>query len=279
LIAAFIAAVLVSLVASPITGAILFITYALPGAIMGYMMRKQVSIYTTLVVCGVILSITIVLEFILGLQLILGINIIDILGNLKATMISYNSLLNQQITEAADMYKKFGFDDATVRQIISDFNTLMKQIILIMPASIVAAGMILSYFNFKVVKLILGRVGYKIEDLKKFSQWKLNKKYKYILLGLTFIVLLLMTIKNQSLYIIYINVWYILQMVYAVFGLSVIIHLKGMFGDKYEIAKPVQSLMVALVVLVMFSILPYIGMFDIAADIRRLDRNIPGGAK
>lgn len=279
LIAAFIAAVLVSLVATPIVGLILFVTYAIPGAVMGYMMRKQVSVYKILVLCGLMLTLTIVLEFILGLQLILGINIIDILGNLKEAMVSYSSLINKQIAEVASMYRKFGFDEATINQVINNFNTYIKQIVLLLPASLVATGMALSYFNYKVVRLILGRIGYKIEDIHKFSEWRLSKRCRYIVLGITFIVLTLMTIKNQQLYGIYINIWFILQLIYVMLGLSVIIYFKGKLGEKYEIAKVVQNLMIVFIFLFMFSALPYIGMFDVAADIRRFYSDIPGGTR
>jgi uncharacterized protein YybS (DUF2232 family) len=279
LIAAFIAAVLVSLVVTPIVGLILFVTYAIPGAVMGYMIRKQVSVYRILVLCGLMLSLTIVLEFILGLQLILGINIIDILGNLKATMLSYSSLMNEQIAEVVNMYRKFGFDEATINQVINKTNTYTKQIVLLLPGSLVAAGMTLSYFNYKVVRLILGRIGYKIEDVHKFSEWHLSKRYRYVVIGITFIVLMLMTTKNQQLYAIYINIWYILQVTYAILGLSVIIYFKRMLGEKYEIAQVVQNLMIIFVLLFMFSALPYIGMFDVAADIRRFYSDIPGGTR
>jgi uncharacterized protein YybS (DUF2232 family) len=279
LIAAFIAAVLVSLVVTPIVGLILFVTYAIPGAVMGYMIRKQVSVYRILVLCGLMLTITIVLEFILGLQLILGINIIDILGNLKEAMLSYSSLVNKQIAEVASMYRKFGFDEATINQVINKTNTYTKQIVLLLPASLVAAGMTLSYFNYKVVGLILGRIGYKIEDVHKFSEWHLSKKYRYVVIGITFIVLMLMTTKNQQLYAIYTNIWYILQVTYAILGLSVIIYFKRMLGEKYEIAQVVQNLMIVFVLLFMFSALPYIGMFDVAADIRRFYSDIPGGTR
>lgn len=281
LIAAFIAAVLVSLVVTPIVGLILFVTFALPGAIMGYMIRNQFSIYRTLFVCGLILSITIVLECVLSLQVILGINIIDILGNLKASIISFNNILNNKIAEAAGMYKQFGLDEANVQQMINNFNVLKSQAFLLLPAGVVTAGMAICYLNFKVVKLILERAGNKIEDIKKFSEWHFSKKYRYLLLGITFIVLLLMTSPNQPLYEIYVNIWVIIQTIYVMFGLSVLMYFKGKLGEKYNIAKPVQNLIIILIILfmVMARSLPYIGIFEIAADIRRFDRNIPGGAK
>ncbi len=130
-----------------------------------------------------------------------------------------------------------------------------------------------------MVKLILGRIGYKIEDFKRFAEWSLNKKYKHVVLGITFILLLLMTAKIQFLKSIYTNIWILLWMVYMVLGLSVIAYFKEKLGEKYEIPKPVQSLMFIFSIFIMMGILPYIGLFDIAADLRRLGRTISGGAR
>jgi uncharacterized protein YybS (DUF2232 family) len=279
LIAALIAAIFVSIVATPIVGIILFVTYAFPGAIMGYMMRKQVNLYMTLVVCGLILSITIVLEFILGLQLIIGTNIIDILGNLKATMTSYSSMINTQITEIVSMYRKFGIDEDTINQVVSSFNASIKQFVLLLPGTLIATGIILSYLNFKVVKWILGRMGYKIEDVKKFSMWSIERKYRYIVLGVTFALLLINSQQMQFLYGFYTNLWVLFMLFYTVLGLSVMVYFIEQISVKYEIQRPVKALMLVGMPLLMLAILPYVGMFDIAADVRRLDRIIPGGAR
>ena len=279
LIAAFIAAVLVSLVATPIVGLILFIAYALPGATMGYMIRKKISPYRTLVVCGLIISITIVLEFVLSLELMMGIGIIEILGNLKLTVANFNSMLNKEIAEISGMYSRFGFDETAIKKIINDFNILIKQVILLLPASLIASGISLSYVNFKAVKFILGRAGYKIEDVKRFSAWRIDSRYKYIVLGITFVLLLIMSQQVQFLIGFNANAWMLMMLFYAVLGLSVTVYYIEQISEKYEIAKPVQSLMIVFVFLFMMRVLPYIGMFDIAADIRRFSRNIPGGAK
>jgi hypothetical protein len=40
-----------------------------------------------------------------------------------------------------------------------------------------------------------------------------------------------------------------------------------------------EGAILAALTAIMMGILPYIGMLDIASDIRRKDRNIPGGAR
>jgi hypothetical protein len=71
----------------------------------------------------------------------------------------------------------------------------------------------------------------------------------------------------------------LLMLFYAALGLSVVVYYIEQISQKYEIQKPVKTLMLIGLPLLLLAILPYIGMFDIAADIRRLDRNVPGGAR
>ncbi|MDF2890275.1 MAG: conserved rane protein of unknown function [Clostridia bacterium] len=279
LIAAFIAALLVSLIATPIVGIILFATYAIPGAVMGYMLRKRFSPYMTLTVCSLLLAITAVLQFVLSLELILGIDIIDIIWNLNAVVNNYYNQIYHQASQIAEMYKTLGLGEAEIKQALEQVAAAMKEVKRLMPAGFLFAGVMGSFINFKTVKMILNRMGYKIEDINKFSQWSLNKTGRNILLGITFIVLFFMYTKLQVFGSLLTNIWAALLLVYVILGLSVLVYFKEELGEKYEIPKPVQNLVFVFLVLLMVGILPYIGMFDIASNIRRKDRNIPGGAR
>jgi uncharacterized protein YybS (DUF2232 family) len=279
LIAALIAALLVSLIATPIVGIILFATYAIPGAVMGYMLRKKFSPYMTLSVCSLLLAVTAVFQFVLSLELILGIDIIDILGNLNAVVNNYYNQIYNQASEIAEMYKALGLGEAEIKQALEQVAAAMKEVKQLMPVGFLFAGVMGSFINFKTVKLILNRMGYKIEDINRFSQWSLSKTNRIILLVITGIVLLFMYTNAEALGSLLTNIWAGLMFVYVILGLSVIVYFKEKLGEKYEIPKPVQNLMLVFLVLIMMGILPYIGMFDIASDIRRKDRNIPGGAR
>ncbi|OGO76819.1 MAG: hypothetical protein A2Y23_09095 [Clostridiales bacterium GWB2_37_7] len=279
IVAAFIAAILISIIVTPIVGIILFVTYAIPGAVMGYMLRKRYSPYKTLTVCSLMLAVTAVLEFILGLELILGISIFEIVGNLNAVTNDYYSQIYNQAAQAAEMYKKFGLGETEVKQVMEQMSALLKQATKLMPIGFLFAGITGSYINFKAVKLILNRMGYKIEDINRFSQWRLDKVNRTILIGITFITLLLMYVNAQAASDLLTNIWLVLMLVYVILGLSVTKYFIEKLGERYEIPAPVQGIMLVFLLFIMLGILPYIGMFEIAADIRRLDRNIHGGVR
>jgi len=279
LIAAFIAAVLVSLIVTPIVGIILFVTYAIPGAVMGYMMRKKFSPGITLIVCGAILTVTAALQLALSLELILGINVIEVIRDIDTAVSSYFSEIYNRTSDAAQIYVRLGISEADIKESLKKMDEMLQQFKLLLPASLIAGGIITSYFNFKMVKLILNRIGCKIEDINRFSMWSVDKKYKYVVLGITFVLLLITAKQVQFLYGFYTNLWMLLMMFYMVLGLSVMVYFIEKISEKYEIQKPVKTLIFIVLPILMLAILPYIGMFDIAANVRRLDRNIPGGAR
>jgi uncharacterized protein YybS (DUF2232 family) len=279
LIAAFIAAVLASFVATPIVGIILFVTYGIPGAVMGYMMKKKYNPGMILAVCAVILAIAAALEFVLSMELLLGIDVINIIRNPQGAVSSYFNEIYRQAGSTAEIYTQYGIDEAGIKQAMESVNVLLQQARLLLPGGFVFAGIVSSFINFKAVKLILGRIGYKIEDINKFSEWRLNKAGMFALMGITLVLLLLKTLKIQFLSDLSTNAWILLMMIYAVLGLSVVVYFKERLGERYKISKPIENLVFVIYVSFIVGILPYIGLFDAAIDIRKFYRNIPGGAR
>lgn len=279
IMAAVIAAIMIAIVINPIIGSILLFTYALPGAVMGNMLRKNKGAGSTIIVCGIILSLTIVLESILTMELVLGINIIEILTDLKGTWDSLNTRVYSQFAEIVETYRKLGMDEATLKEMTNSFQGMLKSVLLLLPSALLMLGMSISFINYKAVRFILGRMGYKIEDVKRITDWRLNPKYKFPLLAVTLLSISLMTTKNQIALAVFTNVWMVLRLIFLFFGISVVAFIIEKLKIKYEIPRAAHVTILLFMVLVCLPVLPYIGLFDMAADIRRLDGNTMGGAQ
>lgn len=279
ILSSIVASVIVSWITTPVTGLILLITYALPGAVMGMLMRKKINLYLNLLICGLILAIAAVLEFVLGLQLTLGKGLMEIVGNFSGTMNDLYQQFYNQFLSAVEIYRKLGFDEATIQQIIKSFEAMVQMAKIILPTSVVLMGILAAIINYKVVRLILNKIGYSIEDIKRFQEWRLDRKARVIVLVLTLAVLGMMSLKVKELYYVYINIWLVLMVVYAVLGLSIAAYFIEKVGIKHEIPRPLLGIALVLVLLFFISVLPYIGMFDVVADIRRLNNNTIGGLK
>lgn len=279
IISSVVAALIVSLLMNPAMGMILLIVYALPGAAIGVMLRKKFSPYAVIFIGGLILAVASVLEFAFMMDILSGKNVINVIINFGAEIDSYyNSLYNTAVI-ATESYSKLGIDKETINQILEVFKTSIYSAKRVLPTFSVLIGVFFAYANFKMVKLILNRLGYAIEDIKKFSEWRVKEDITAPALILTLAALSLYFVKIEWLGIINENLLVLLFTAYGILGMSVVMYFVEKIADKHEIPKPLQVFIIVFIFFALFAGLPFIGMFDLTADIRRLNKNTIGGAK
>ncbi|MGB7604017.1 MAG: DUF2232 domain-containing protein [Lutisporaceae bacterium] len=279
IISSVVAALIVSMLMNPVMGMILLIVYALPGAAIGVMLRKKFSPYAVIFIGGLILAAATVLEFALTMDILSGRSVINIIINFGAEIDSYYNNLYNTAVKATEIYGKLGIDKETINQILEVFKTAISSARRVLPAFFVLIGVFIAYANFKVVKLILNRLGYAIEDIKKFSKWKVKEDMTAPALILTVAALSLYYIKIEWLGVINENLLVFLFTAYGILGMSVVMYFVEKIVVQYEIPKPLQVFIIVFIFFALFAGLPFIGMFDLTADIRRLNKNTIGGAK
>lgn len=278
-IASVVAALIISLLMNPAMGMILLMVYALPGAVMGFMLRKSFSPYAAIFVGGLILAVSAVFEFALMMDILSGKNVISIIINFGAEIDNYYNNLYNTFVKTTEIYGKLGIDKETINQLLEIFKTATSSIKRILPTSFVFIGVFSAFVNFKAAKLILNRLGYAIEDVKEFSKWRVREDMIAPALLITAAALFLNFIKIEWVSIISQNILMLILTIYGVLGLSVIMYFLPRLAVKYEIPKPLLVLVIVLLLFVFSPVLPFIGMFDMTADIRRLNKYSTGGMR
>jgi uncharacterized protein YybS (DUF2232 family) len=279
ILSAVVAAAIIGLLVNPIIALILLMVYALPGAMIGLMMKRNASPYTTILVGGLIFAFTAILEFVLMLEMLFGKSALELLLNLGKAIDDYSRYLIDMFQSATEIYRQLGVDETVVMELMDKFSASIEGAISTLPAVVILGGIFVAFINFKLVRLILRRMGYHIEDIRRFSEWRLNEKQKVPMLIITAITLGLGFIKIASVQYIYTNLLPLIMFVYGLLGLSVVTHFAEKAGLKYEIPKPLIILFIGTLLLTLKFIFPFIGMFDLTANVRRLDRNIHGGVQ
>lgn len=279
IISALIAALLVTIIISPVVGLILFGIHALPGAIMGYMLRKKVDIGTTIAACGVLLAVTGFLEIAFMLEMLLNVNILDVLLHFSTSMDKYFDFIMQGVQQTSEIYQKLGLSQEMIDQSVTQMQDLLVNAKVLLPSAILMTGICTSYINFKVVRIILNRMGYHIPDIRRFADWSLGRRGKFALAGMAIVMIAAMYSRIDALNGVYLNLLYALNLILLITGLSVLTFVMEQMMVKYEIPKGIHRLLLVVVALLFFRFLPYIGLFDMAADLRRLFRNTAGGVR
>lgn len=279
MISAAVAAFVIGIIINPITALILLLVYALPGAIMGMLMKRKISPYITIFAGGMILAFNAVLEMAIMLEMILGRKAIEIIMNFGKSIDDYHKYILNIGQSISAVYKQFGVDAAVVQQTMDVFEAAVTASKTTLPAGLLLMGIFVAFINFKVVRLILGRMGHSIENINKFSKWRFNESFKVPILIFTAITLALSYIDFDALRSISTNLYIILIFTFGVLGLSVTVYFMEKLSAKYEIPRPLLILFIVPLLLIFRFIFPLIGMFDLTADIRRNNKNIHGGVR
>jgi uncharacterized protein YybS (DUF2232 family) len=174
-------------------------------------------------------------------------------------------------SEAADSianaYSMMGVSREDILKGTADFEKNMDMMKLILPGCILASGILMSFINFKLTRLVLKRINYMIEDVKSYSLWRLSNKWLiFIMSMLLYAIVEIYLIKLPQLYALTMNIFTVTMILLLVLGLSV----AKFFLDKYTIPKAVKGIILFLLLIAFSNIVMLISIFDILFDFRKL---------
>lgn len=271
ILSAMTAGLAVSLFTQPLAGLGMLIGFGLPGIIMGYMISKKADPYVTILACAAVLAVTTVFQFMISL-VISGINLNDFASQ-------YDTMVNSQLPIIIDMYKKFGLAESDIKKMSDSLIQTFQLMKLIIPTLVIGSGLVASFVCYKLSRLVLNRTGYSIANTESFSRWRLQAPYSYILIAVAVIATGASYIKLPYFNSAAINISMILMYVLLFIGLSVVVFFAGIYGERYNIPKPLRFFLVILILLYFSQLIPLLGILDMVLDIRKLgkEKRIGGG--
>lgn len=258
---------LVAVITQPIEGLGFFIGFGLPGIIMGYLLKKKVSPAKTIFITSLVLAVCSVLSTCLGM-LAVGMNIVKAYNQMFVDM---KNICRDAINSMADAYSAAGMNHDVIRQFTELFEKSLDMMKLIVPISLWVSGILLSFLNFKLTRLVLKRINYTIEDVTPFSLWRLsNKGMGFAASLLLFTIVEFQLVKLPQLYTLTLNLYMLVMVIFIALGMSV----AKFFLDKFNLPKAVTAVLLILLLLIASNIAMIVGITDILLDFRKL-RNKP----
>lgn len=271
ILSALSAGLIVSLLTQPLVGVGLLAGFGLPGVLMGYMINKRISPYVIVVLCGLVLSLTTVGEFLISFKA-MGIDAVSFFANIDSTF-------KQQMETALNIYRQMGISEADILKITDYFSQTLEMMKLIFPSALVISGLIFSIIDYKLTGLILKRIGSAIPDIEEFSKWRLREPYTFILFGLVIFSVAVSYFKLTWLTAAALNISTLVMLVFSVLGISVISFFSGVLGVRHGIPKGLRIIIVIFIVLFFIQVVPFVGILDMAMDFRKLKSTYPGGVR
>lgn len=266
-ISAVVAAILVSMFTEPYNGIYLFMVFGISGIVMGNLMNKKVNPSLNILVSGLILAVCSVAGILLTLW---------ILGESPAQAIEQIiKIMNESFEKAADIYKTVGIPKEQLESAINSFKEGIEALKLIVPTAFIINGLFFSFINFKIVKLILERMKYEIEDVKSFSNWRMPDNFSLGLLLILFLTIAASYLKISNIETVTINIIFLLRWIFTIIGLSV----SAFVLNKYGVSKIVKYIVLSILFIGLSNVLTIIGLIDTIFNIRKIDKKDGGGIK
>lgn len=255
-----VSSILVAVMTQPIQGLGFFLGFGLPGIIMGYLLKKQLSPWKTIFITSVVFAVSSVVSVYLGM-LVIG---VDILNAYDKIFIDIKNAYSEASNSMANM---MGMSSKDMLEGTARFEKSMEVVKLILPGGVLASGIIISFINFKLTKLVLKRINYFISDVKPFSLWRLSNKWMVLVMSvLIYATVEIYLIKLPQLHALTMNIFTITTLVLMVLGLSVI----KFFLDKYMASKAAKAIIILLLLAFVGNITMFIGILDMLFDFRKL---------
>ena len=272
ILSALSAGLIVSLLTQPLVGVGLLVGFGLPGVLMGYMINKRVNPYLVVFLCGLVLSITMVGELLLSLKAA-GIDTFQFLAGI-------DDAFKQQLDMAVNIYKKFGIAEKDLQSMSDYFTQTIEMMKLILPSALVISGLMFSFIDYKLTRLILKRIGQSIPNIEEFSKWRLTEPYSFILLGLAVFAGAVSYLQIPGLNTAALNISTVLMFIFSIIGVSIIAYYARVYGDRNGIPKALRRIIVVLIVLVFMQFIALAGILDLVFNFRKLEpENCTGGIK
>lgn len=264
-ISAIVAGILVSMFTEPYSGLYLFLVFGISGIYMGNLMNKKVRPSINILTSGLILAFCSAAGIIMSFWLV---GQSPLQGAEQLMKMMYEAMEG-----ASNMYQNMGIPAEQIEEFTVKFKQSIEAIKYIIPAFFIINGMVFSFANFKLSKIILGRMKYNLEDIKPFSEWKLPDNFSIGLFLLLFLTMVAFYFKIPNIETATVNIIFLLKWVFTILGLSV----ASFMLAKYGITKYVKGIILFILFFALQNVLMIAGIFDAIFDIRKIGKRYSGG--
>jgi uncharacterized protein YybS (DUF2232 family) len=235
------------LYALPIT-----LLYGSVGVVLGVLYQKKKPVFGILLGGSLTYLINIVLIYVMSI-LFFNLNPADMV----------NDTLRQSITLTEEMSKLFGQD---VSEQIEQLEQLIEIIVYIIPTAIVMGSVLLAFITQLITSALLRRFRIDVPKWKPFRDWSFPKSFVWYYLA---VIVLLMTDpeKGSALFVAGWNLFYLLEFILVIQGLSVIFYF---FWKKNKSkAIPIVIVIFTFIIPVFLYVVRILGIIDLGFDLRK----------
>ncbi|MGE5592321.1 MAG: YybS family protein [Betaproteobacteria bacterium] len=174
----------------------------------------------------------------------------------------------KSLSSAMDFYRSLGMSETQLQQVQTQMSQFIETAKIILPASIAMAIVGVAGVNYLLARLVLGRLGYKMEEIPPFAKWRVSWPF-----GWGYIAALVLSMVGQATGVSLLwragaNLLSLFSTLFLVQGLALAWYLM----NRYQLNTAVRILLGVFAVLnpTVLQIVSWVGLFDAWFDFRRL---------
>lgn len=245
-----------SMIVGPLQGLTVLAKVGIIGITLAWCIRRRFAPLRTLLLTSVAVAVSMV--FIFGLGAWLG----------GFSLAAIEETLRKSMSSATQFYRSLGVPEAQLQQAQTQMSQLIETAKIILPASLVMAVVGVAGVNYLLARLVLGKLGYKMEEIPPFARWRVSWPF-----GWGYVVGLVLSVVGEARGMPL--VWKAGANLLSVFGALFLV--QGMalcwyFMNRYHLNVAVRVLLGVFAFLnpIVLQIVSWVGLFDAWLDFRKL---------
>ena len=160
-----------SMFVGPLQGFLVLTKVGIIGITLALCIRRQLSPVKTLAITAVAVAVS--MAFVVGFNMFIGGFGID----------ETFELMQKGMSSALEFYRSMGLAESEISRMETYLSQLTETMKIVLPASLFMAVVTVAGFNYLMARLILGKLGHKMVELKPFSRWRLSWHYGWGYVG------------------------------------------------------------------------------------------------
>ena len=245
-----------SMFVGPLQGFLVLTKVGIIGITLALCIRRQLSPVKTLAITAVAVAVS--MAFVVGFNMFIGGFGID----------ETFELMQKGMSSALEFYRSMGLAESEISRMETYLSQLTETMKIVLPASMFMAVVTVAGFNYLMARLILGKLGHKMVELKPFSRWRLSWHYGWGYVGGLMLVIIGQVTAVPIVFKIGTNIVSVFGIVFLVQGMAIAWY----FFDKYSVHSIVRWLIIIFAILntTLLQVLSWVGVLDAWLDFRKL---------
>jgi uncharacterized protein YybS (DUF2232 family) len=245
-----------SMFVGPLQGFLVLTKVGIIGITLALCIRRQLSPVKTLAITAVAVAVS--MAFVVGFNMFIGGFGID----------ETFELMQKGMSSALEFYRSMGLAESEISRMETYLSQLTETMKIVLPASLFMAVVTVAGFNYLMARLILGKLGHKMVELKPFSRWRLSWHYGWGYVGGLMLVIIGQVTAVPIVFKIGTNIVSVFGIVFLVQGMAIAWY----FFDKYSVHSIVRWLIIIFAILntTLLQVLSWVGVLDAWLDFRKL---------